>query len=75
MKSADVKSNTYINSSKEINDRNLTFKIRDNVMISKISFCKRLRSKLAEEAFVVKKVKNAVLWTYLIDDLNLELKK
>ena len=51
MKSADVKSNTYINSSKEINDRNLTFKIRDNVRISKISFCKRLRSKLVRRSF------------------------
>ena len=35
MKPVDVKSNTYIDSSKEINDKNLKFKIADNVRISK----------------------------------------
>ena len=35
MKLADVKSNTYIDSSKEINNKDLKFKIGDIVRISK----------------------------------------
>ena len=35
MKSVGVKSNTYIDSNKEINDKNPKFKIRDTVIISK----------------------------------------
>ena len=35
MKPADEKSNTYIKSSKEINDEDRKFKIGDNVRISK----------------------------------------
>ena len=48
MKLADVKSNTYINSSKEINDKDPKCKIGDIIRISKYKkhFCKRLRSKL-----------------------------
>ena len=48
MKLGDVKSNTYINSSKETNDKNPKFKIGDIVRISKYkkNFCKRLHSEL-----------------------------
>ena len=35
MKPADVKDNTYINTDKEINNRNLKFKVGDRVRISK----------------------------------------
>ena len=35
MKSVDVKSNTYINSSNEINDKGLKFKSSDIVRISR----------------------------------------
>ena len=35
MKAADVKSNTYINSGKEINNKDPKFKIGDSVRISK----------------------------------------
>ena len=35
VKAVDVKSNTYIDSSKEINEKNPKFKIGDNVRISK----------------------------------------
>ena len=35
MKPVDVKSNTYIDSSKEVDDKNLKFKIGDNLRISK----------------------------------------
>ena len=47
MKPVDIKSNTYINSSKEINDKDSKFKIGDIVRISKYkNICKRLCSKL-----------------------------
>ena len=32
-------------------------------------FCKRLHSNWPEEVFVIKKVKNTVPWTYVINDL------
>ena len=35
MKSADVKGNTYINSTKEVNDKDPKFKVGDHVRISK----------------------------------------
>ena len=47
MKPVDVKSNTYIDSSKEINNKDPKFKIGDIVTISKQKyFWKRLHSKL-----------------------------
>ena len=48
MKPVDVKSSTYINSSKEINDNDPKFKTGIIVRISKYkkNFCKRLCSKL-----------------------------
>ena len=51
---------------------NLTF--GDHVRISK---CKSIFSKgyipnLSEEVFVIKKIKNTVPWTYVIDDINCE---
>ena len=49
MKPDDVKSNIYIDSGKEINEKDPKFRIGDNVRISKyvrICFCKRLHSTL-----------------------------
>ena len=47
VKPIDVKSNTYINSTKEINDKDPKFKIGNIVRISKYEdFFKRLCSKL-----------------------------
>ena len=53
MKPADIKSNTYINSSEEINDKNPKFKIGDNTRISKYKnfFYKRLHSKSVRRSF------------------------
>ena len=53
MKSADVKSSTYVNSTKEINNEDLKFKIGDIVRISKYKtiFCKRLCSKSVRRSF------------------------
>ena len=72
MKSANVKSNTYIDSSKEINDKNPKFKIGDNVRISKYKnvFAKGYTPNWSENLFVIKKVKNTVLWTNVNNDLN-----
>ena len=72
MKSANVKSNTYIDSSKEINDKNPKFKIGDNVRISKYKnvFAKGYTPNWSESLFVTKKVKNTVLWTNVNNDLN-----
>ena len=55
---------TYINSSK--------FKVGDYVRISKYKniFAKGYMPNWSEEVFVIKKVKNTVLWTYVINDLN-----
>ena len=51
MKRVDVKSNTCIDSDKEINDKNLNFKIGGNVRISKYenTFTKGYTSNRSEE--------------------------
>ena len=72
MKNVYVKSNTYIDCSKEVIDKDPKFKIVNIVRISK---CKNIVAKgyipnWSEEIFVIKKVKNAALWTYIISDLN-----
>ena len=72
MKPIEVKSYIYIDSSKEINDKNPKFKIGDNVRISKYKnvFAKGYTPIWSEEVFVIKKVKNTVPWTYVINDVN-----
>ena len=72
MKPIDVKDNTYINTSKEINNKDPKFKVGDHVRISKYKniFTKGYIPNWSEEVFVIKKVKNTVPWTYVINDLN-----
>ena len=72
MKPIDVKDNTYINTSKEINNKDPKFKVGDHVRISKYknNFAKGYMLNWSEEVFVIKKVKNTVTWTYVINDLN-----
>ena len=57
MKPVDVKSSTYISSSKEINDKDAKFKIGDIVRISKYKniFVKGYLPNWSEEIFVIKK--------------------
>ena len=71
MKPVDVKSNTYINSSKEINDKDPKFKIGDIVRISKYKniFVKGYVRSWSGEVLVIKKVKNTLPWAYVISDL------
>ena len=71
MKPSDVKSNTYINSSKEVNDKNPKFKIGDNVRISKYKkkfFAKGYVPTWSEVLFVIKKIINTVPQIYFIND-------
>ena len=72
MKPIDVKDNTYINADKEINNKDPKFKVGDRVRISKYKniFAKGYTPNWSEEVFVIKKVKNTVPWTYVINDLN-----
>ena len=71
MKPADVKDNTYINADKEINNKDPKFKVGAHVRISKYKniFAKEHMPNWSEEVFVIKKVKNTVPWTYVINDL------
>ena len=72
MKPADVKDNTYIDFFKKVNDKDPKFEAGDHVRISKYKniFTKGYMPNWPEEAFVVNKTKNAVPWTYVINDLN-----
>ena len=72
MKPVDVKDNTYIDFKKEVNNKDSNFKVGDHVRISKYKniFAKEYTPKWSEERFVVKKVRNTVPWTYVINDLN-----
>ena len=72
MKPIDVKDNTYVDSRKEVNDKDLKFKVGDHVRISKNKniFAKGYTPNWSEEAFVVNRIKNTVPWTYIINDLN-----
>ena len=72
MKPVDVKDNTYIDFEKKVNNKNRKFKIGDHVRIFKYKniFAKGYMPDWSEEVFVIKKVKNTVPWTYLINDLN-----
>ena len=56
IKSIDIKSNTYINSGKEINNEDPKFKVGNIVRISKYKniFAKGYVPKWSEKAFVIK---------------------
>ena len=71
MKRIDFKDNTYISTDKETNDKDPKFKVGDRVRISKYKniFAKAYTPNWSEEVFVIKKVKNTVPWTYVINDL------
>ena len=60
MKPVDVKDNTSIDFEEKVNDRDPKFKVGDHVRTPNWS----------EEVSVIKKVKNTVPWTYVINDLN-----
>ena len=72
MKPDDVKSNTYIDSSKKINNKDPKFKTGDLLRISKYKniYAKGYNPSWSEEVFMIKKVRNTVPWTYVTNDLN-----
>ena len=72
MKPIDVKDNTYIDFSKDVNDKVSKFKVGDHVRTSKYKniFAKGYTPNWSEEDSVIKKVKNTVPWTHVINDLN-----
>ena len=72
MKPINVKNNTYINFKNDVNNVNPKFKVGDHVRISKFKniFAKGYMPNWSEEIFVIKKVKNTVSWTYIINYLN-----
>ena len=72
MKPVDVKDNTYIDFKKEVNDKDLKFKIGDHVRISKYKniFAKGYMLNWSEDIFIISKIKNTVPWTYVLNDLN-----
>ena len=69
MKPVDVEGNTYIDISKEVNDKSSKFKGSDHVRISKYKniFAKGYTPNWSEEVFAIKNVKNTVPWTYAIN--------
>ena len=71
MKPVDVEDNIYVDFSKKVNDKDRKFKVGDHVRISKYRniFAERYTPNWSEEAFAIKKVKNIVPWTYVINDL------
>ena len=77
MKPVDVTDNAYIDSvelhsNKKVNDKDPKLKVGDHVKISnyKNIFPKGYTPNWSEDVFVIKKVKNTVPWTYVINDLN-----
>ena len=72
MKPVDVKDNRCIGFKKEVNDKDPKLIVGDHVRISKYKniFTKGYTPNWSEEVFVIKKVKNTVPRTYIVNDLN-----
>ena len=72
MKVLDVKDNTYINIDKEVNGKDPKFQVGDHGRISKYKniFAKGCTPNCSEEGFAIKKIKNTVPWTHVINDLD-----
>ena len=72
MKPIDVTNDSFAEYNEDSNKTNPKFKVGDHVRISKYKniFAKRYSPNWSEEVFVINKIKNAVPWTYVINDLN-----
>ena len=73
MKPIDVKDNTYIDFKKDTNDKNPIFKVGDHVRISKYKniFAKGYMPNWLEEIIIIKKIKNTVPWTHVLNYLKM----
>ena len=72
MKPVDVKDITFIYWTElRSNDQDPKFKVGDHIRISKYQniFAKGYTPNWSEELFAIKKVKNTIPWTYVINDL------
>ena len=71
MKHIDVKGKIYINIEKEVNNNYPRFQVGDHVRISNYKNIsgKGYTPNWSEEVFIIKKVKNTVRWTYVINNL------
>ena len=69
---SDVKASTYIDFNVESNDKDPKFEVDDHARISiyKNIFAKGYTRNWSEEFFVIKKVKNTVTWTFVINYFN-----
>ena len=72
MKPIDVQCNSYAKYNVDSNAKDPKFKIGDHVRTPKYKsiFAKEYAPNWSEEVFVITKIKNTVLWTYAIMDLN-----
>ena len=74
MKPIDVTGDSYVEYIEDFDKKDPKFKVVDRVRISKYKniFAKGYAPNWSEKVFVVSKIKNTVLWTYVVSDLNCE---
>ena len=72
MKRMDVTPDSYAEYNEKFNEKDPKFRFGDRVRISKDKniFAKRYIENWSEEVFIITKIKDTVLWTYVISDLN-----
>ena len=72
MKPIDVTDYSYPEYNEDFNKKDPRFKVGDHVRISNYNnnFSKGYTPNWSEEVFIVSKIKNTVLWTYVVSDLN-----
>ena len=72
MKPIHVTDDSYVECNEDFNKKDHKFKVGDHVRISKYKniFAKGYDPNWLEEVFVVSKIKNTVLWTYVIGGLS-----
>ena len=72
MKPKDVTDDSFVEYVEETDKKDPKVKVGDHVRISKYKniFAKGYTPNWSEEVFIVNKVQNIVIWTYLINDLN-----
>ena len=75
MKPIDVTDESYAKYNEDFNKKDPKFKVVDYVRISKYKniFAKEYTPNWSEEVFVISKIKNTVLWTYVVNDLHGEV--
>ena len=73
MKTADVMVDIYIHYGIEHNKKDPKFNVEYvNISKQKIIFAKGYTPNWSKKAFLIKKVKNTVLWIYIFSNLNSE---